>query len=87
LANWAITSKNAVAESADVQHVVAAGVGRLRRAVRLQSMQTSFARGLRALKIDHCSIVAVPRPWVLSTHDSLSETKTTSSPIALRRLR
>ena len=49
-------------------------------------MQTSFARGLRAAKIAHSCIVAVPRPRVESTHDSLSETKTTSPPIALRRL-
>jgi CheY-like chemotaxis protein len=34
-----------------------------------KSIQTSFARGFRAVKMFHCSIVAVPRPWATSTQD------------------
>src|SRR5919106_6372233 len=48
------------------------------------SMHTIFADRLGALKRCHSSMVAVPRPWVASTHDSLSETKMTKSPSAFR---
>src|SRR5687767_8454725 len=50
------------------------------------SIQARRAFGLRCLNTFHSFIVAVPRPARASTHDSLSETKRTKSPFALRLL-
>ena len=54
----------------------------LRRARGLQVDQHHSARGFRARNAPHSINVAVPRPVPASTHDSLSETTRTRSPLA-----
>jgi len=65
-------------------HKVIEFLPRCEKILNLGVCGSNLALGLRALKMFHSSIVKVPRPWAVSTHDWLSETKMIKSPFAPR---